>query len=275
MGLRFRKSVSLGKGLRLNFGKKGVSLSAGVPGAHVTYSTTGRKTTSVGIPGTGVSYVKSEKIGGKKSGSSDAPTVPTEGDNLLGSNPPPKKKRGCAPFAVGAVVLVVIIALFQQCAGGNNSASSAQTSSASSIQFTVSSTVSSEIESSSIFSSEASSAPKSKATSSAVPASSVSVSSSVPAAAKSTIALTGAPGTVSSGSNATLSIKGKPNTEYSISVYYSNGASTAQGLKPKTSGSDGTVSWTWKVGAKTTAGTHRIVVEGGGDQLETSITTTK
>lgn len=275
MGLRFRKSVSLGKGLRLNFGKKGVSLSAGVPGAHVTYSTTGRKTTSVGIPGTGVSYVKSEKIGGKKSGSGDTPSAPSEEDNLLGSNPPPKKKRGCAPFAVGAVVLVVIIALFQQCAGGSNSASSSQPSSASSVQSMISSAVSSETESSEASSSEA---PSSKASSTPelVPASSAPTSSAVPAATtNSKIALTGAPGTVSNGGNATLSIKGKPNTEYSISVYYSNGASTAQGLKSKTFGSDGTVSWTWKVGAKTTAGTHRIVVEGGGDQLETSITTTK
>lgn len=58
MGLRFRKSVTLCKGVRLNFGKTGVSISSGVPGFRKTYNfNTGRTTTSVGIPGTGIYYV--------------------------------------------------------------------------------------------------------------------------------------------------------------------------------------------------------------------------
>jgi hypothetical protein len=55
MGLRFRRSVKLLPGVRLNFGKRGASVSVGVRGAHVTYGPTGRRTT-VGIPGTGLSY---------------------------------------------------------------------------------------------------------------------------------------------------------------------------------------------------------------------------
>lgn len=274
MGLRFRKSVSLGKGLRLNFGKKGVSVSAGVRGAHVTYSTTGRKTTSVGIPGTGISYVKSEKIGGKKTVSGEVPPSAGDNNNLLGSTPPPKRKRGCITGGIIALAVIIMISAISQCSGGSGSSSS-QISSASS-----SSIVSSEVASSEILSSEAPSSEtlSSATTSSAVSSTSKAASSStaIPAVTtNSKIAITDAPGTVSNGSNATLSIKGKPNTEYSISVYYSGGASKAQGLEAKTSGADGTVSWTWKVGAKTTAGTHRIVVEGGGDKLETSITTTK
>ena len=58
MGLRFRKSVTLCKGLRLNFGMGGVSVSAGTKGFRQSYHFgTGRATTSVGIPGTGLSYV--------------------------------------------------------------------------------------------------------------------------------------------------------------------------------------------------------------------------
>lgn len=57
MGLRFRKSITLCKGVKLNFGKSGASVSVGVPGFHKTYHTSGRQTTSVGIPGTGLSYV--------------------------------------------------------------------------------------------------------------------------------------------------------------------------------------------------------------------------
>ena len=64
MGVRFRKSVKIGKGVKLNFGKKGASLSFGTKGLHYTINTRGRRTTSIGIPGTGLSYVSSS--GGKR-----------------------------------------------------------------------------------------------------------------------------------------------------------------------------------------------------------------
>ena len=59
MGLRFRKSIKLCKGVKLNLGSKSASISVGGKGFHQTFSTTGRTTSSVGIPGTGVSYQKS------------------------------------------------------------------------------------------------------------------------------------------------------------------------------------------------------------------------
>ena len=77
------------------------------------------------------------------------------------------------------------------------------------------------------------------------------------------------------GSNATLSIIGKPNTEYKISVFYSSGASKAKGLEQKTSDANGNVSWTWKVGANTTAGVHKITISGGDEVLDTSFETYK
>jgi cytoskeletal protein RodZ len=263
MGLRFRRSVSLGKGVRLNFGKKGTSVSFGGRGAHVTYSTTGRKTTSVGIPGTGISYVKSEKIGGKKNSGGSVPPTPPESNNLLGSNPPPQKKgHGCGLFAGILAIIIIISAAVNSCSGGRASSSSQASSANSAV---VSSSVSSDEVSSEEVSSEAASSKASEAPPSAVPK----------AAASSKLTLVDAPGTVTNGSNASLTIKGKPNTQYSIAVYYSAGKSSAQGLESKASGSDGSVSWTWKVGAKTKAGTHRIVISGGGDQIETSITTEK
>lgn len=57
MGLRFRKSVKIAPGVRVNMGKKSASISVGTKGAHHTISTTGKRTTSVGIPGTGISHV--------------------------------------------------------------------------------------------------------------------------------------------------------------------------------------------------------------------------
>ena len=65
MGLRFRKSITLCKGVRLNFGKTGMSISAGGKGFRQTYNfNTGKKTTTVGIPGTGIYYTTTD--GGKK-----------------------------------------------------------------------------------------------------------------------------------------------------------------------------------------------------------------
>lgn len=63
MGLRFRKSVKIAPGVKVNFGKKSSSVTIGPKGAHYTVSSTGRRTKSVGIPGTGLSYTTSS--GGK------------------------------------------------------------------------------------------------------------------------------------------------------------------------------------------------------------------
>ncbi len=62
MGLNFRKSITLCKGVKLNLGSKSASLSVGTKGIHQSISTTGRTTTSLGIPGTGVSYTKSTNL---------------------------------------------------------------------------------------------------------------------------------------------------------------------------------------------------------------------
>ena len=66
MGLRFRKSVKICKGVRVNFGKFGASLSVGTKGARYTMHTSGRRTATVGIPGTGLSYTKSSGGGKRK-----------------------------------------------------------------------------------------------------------------------------------------------------------------------------------------------------------------
>ena len=52
---RFRRSIKLFPGIRWNIGKKSSSLSFGGRGAHYTVGTSGSRTT-IGIPGTGLSY---------------------------------------------------------------------------------------------------------------------------------------------------------------------------------------------------------------------------
>lgn len=65
MGLRFRKSINLGHGFRINLSKKGVGVSGGIKGARCSINSSGRMTRSIGIPGSGLYYVKTKKIGAK------------------------------------------------------------------------------------------------------------------------------------------------------------------------------------------------------------------
>jgi hypothetical protein len=55
MGFRFRRSLKLIPGVRLNVGLKSASLSFGTRGLHYTVSTKGQRLTT-GLPGSGISY---------------------------------------------------------------------------------------------------------------------------------------------------------------------------------------------------------------------------
>ena len=55
--LRFRRSIRIAPGIHLNLGKPGISTSVGVRGMHETFHISGRRRTSIGIPGTGISYI--------------------------------------------------------------------------------------------------------------------------------------------------------------------------------------------------------------------------
>ena len=59
MGFRFRRSVRILPGIRLNFSRSGVSTSVGVRGAHVTVGH-GKVRETVGLPGSGISYTHVE-----------------------------------------------------------------------------------------------------------------------------------------------------------------------------------------------------------------------
>lgn len=58
MTFRYRKSIKLGGGVRLNLSKTGIGVSAGIPGARYSVHSSGRTTKTVGVPGTGVYYRK-------------------------------------------------------------------------------------------------------------------------------------------------------------------------------------------------------------------------
>lgn len=78
--------------------------------------------------------------------------------------------------------------------------------------------------------------------------------------------------TVEAGSEASVTIQGKPNTKYNIVVYYHSGASDAEGLEPKISDDNGNVTWTWKVGSRTEKDTYNIKINGDGKHAEIQFT---
>lgn len=105
-----------------------------------------------------------------------------------------------------------------------------------------------------------------------LPADSPSSSSSSPAPAPAPtktqgLQLVNVTSPVSPGDYATVTVKTSPGAQASITVYYKSGPSKAAGLEPKTAGPDGTVSWTWKVGSRTTPGVWRIEVRSEGETL--------
>ncbi len=57
VGLRFRKSIRLGKHARINLSKSGVGYSYGTKGLRWTKKSTGGTRTTASIPGTGISHV--------------------------------------------------------------------------------------------------------------------------------------------------------------------------------------------------------------------------
>lgn len=67
MGIRFRKSMKIAPGVRMNIGKKSVGVSIGGKGARYSVSSSGRTTTSASIPGTGLSYVSTGSTKKKRS----------------------------------------------------------------------------------------------------------------------------------------------------------------------------------------------------------------
>lgn len=61
MGWRFRRSLRLGRGLRLNLGKRSASVSLGGRGLHTTFGGPQGRRTTIGLPGSGLSYTTTRR----------------------------------------------------------------------------------------------------------------------------------------------------------------------------------------------------------------------
>ena len=89
MSIRFRKSMKLLPGVRLNFSKETVGLSFGVPGARYTINSKGRRTVSTGIPGTGIYNVETLSSGTRSSRSRSNSSPEEAFDATENRNGPP------------------------------------------------------------------------------------------------------------------------------------------------------------------------------------------
>lgn len=96
MAFRFRKSIKLLPGLRLNLSRSGVSASIGKPGATINVGGKHGPRATIGVPGTGLSYT--QRL--------------SEPEKVQGMQPPQPDGRSGWPVglilaAVAAVVLVL------------------------------------------------------------------------------------------------------------------------------------------------------------------------
>lgn len=76
MGFRYRKSINLGGGFRINLSKSGVGYSWGVKGFRVTKTASGRTRKTYSIPGTGISWVDESGNGRRRTNQSQSNNPP-------------------------------------------------------------------------------------------------------------------------------------------------------------------------------------------------------
>lgn len=122
MAIRFRKSFKVAPGVRLNVGKKSAGVTLGGKYFRQSFNTSGRRTTSSSIPGTGISFYetsmkkkrKSKKTGRKVRMDEEVNREPETvvddvielpGDTVVPEEPEPHKPKLWL-WAVMAIVLV-------------------------------------------------------------------------------------------------------------------------------------------------------------------------
>ena len=89
MPFRFRRTIKIAPGIRLNLNKKSSSIRFGGRGAGVTVSSTGKTTRTIGVPGTGAYWTKTER-----------------GTSARGTSP---ARTGCASTALFALIFSTLI----------------------------------------------------------------------------------------------------------------------------------------------------------------------
>ncbi|WP_029688798.1 DUF4236 domain-containing protein [Thermoanaerobacter sp. A7A] len=113
MSWRFRRSVSLGKGVRINFSKSGIGFSAGTRGARIGVGPKGAYT-SFGIPGTGIysiNYLNKKKKKDSISGNAISRTQTGDVSASYSLMMPPEISQKTSAL-LGFILIVSLILLF-------------------------------------------------------------------------------------------------------------------------------------------------------------------
>ena len=124
MGLRFRTSIKIAPGIKININKKSASISFGGKGYRKTFNSNGQTTTSVNLPVKGLYYTERKGSTSKKKSSASSrassrasfPAAPVVSNDTFVQ--PPKEKKATVKLIVsdpptvgvavfGAIVIVV------------------------------------------------------------------------------------------------------------------------------------------------------------------------
>lgn len=104
MGFRFRRSVRIAPGIRINFNAKSTSVRIGPRGLGYTISSTGKKHVTAGIPGTGLSFTQTVAPARK--------AVPSQPQLIAQAIEPTEAgRKSPSKFSIAATVLVIILGL--------------------------------------------------------------------------------------------------------------------------------------------------------------------
>ena len=114
MGMRFRKSIKLSGGTKLNLSKSGVGISTGVKGFRVSKNTSGRSRVTASLPGTGLSYTKEYGSSGSSGNSQSAPVHHSSsysgGSSAPSGDGPVKKDK--PPFFQRTGIIILLLIFF-------------------------------------------------------------------------------------------------------------------------------------------------------------------
>ena len=75
--------MKIAPGIRLTFGKRSIGLSAGVPGARISLNSSGRVTSSPGVPGSGLYWTESVSLKGSKKRSGRTEETIVDGESYV------------------------------------------------------------------------------------------------------------------------------------------------------------------------------------------------
>jgi hypothetical protein len=118
VGIRYRKSINLPFGFKVNLSKSGVGVSWGRKGIRVTRTAKGKIRRTYSIPGTGISYVSeddpldklkkraSDKAGAASQDNAKAGAEPKETDNDGAASQEPDKSDSASQEASGSGINV-------------------------------------------------------------------------------------------------------------------------------------------------------------------------